>query len=266
MITNTIYHSLRFLPQFQRQFKRVVLRLPHRQRLVHHFGQRLFVDPSELHGYYLYYEQEYDDYIFNFLSEQAKNYARALDLGANIGIYTVFLAARINHIDAFEPEPQVLNRLKTNIKLNNLTNITLHETCVGKASGTVNFICPNKRNQGLGSIAAVGEQGIQMSCISLDDFFKEPLQEACLIKMDIEGGEWLALQGGQQALTQRKAPLSILLEVHPEEIQRLGGTVQELKFLLESMNLHVHGLAPTGLESLNSGKTFRFWWATSENC
>jgi FkbM family methyltransferase len=267
MITNTIYRSMHVVPELQRQFRRVVLRLPHRQRLVNHFGQKLWVDPSELHGFYLYYEQEYDDYIFKFLSTQIAKYQylRALDLGANIGIYTVFLATQIKRVDAFEPEPKVLERLQVNLKLNGLTNVTVHNSCVGKASGTVTFIPPGISNQGIGAIAAATEQGVQRSCISLDDFFSKLPQEACLIKMDIEGGEWLALQGGQRVLTHRKAPLSMLLEVHPEEIQRLGGSVSEVRSLLESMNLQVKGLAPTGLESLDSGKTFRFWWATSED-
>ncbi len=75
MLTDSIYRSLNSMPELQRQFKRVVLKLPHRQRLVHHFGQQLWVDPSEMHGFYLYYEREYDDYIFNFLSAQATKYS-----------------------------------------------------------------------------------------------------------------------------------------------------------------------------------------------
>lgn len=263
MLTDTIYRLMRPLPSVQRQFQRVVKKLPHRQRLVQRFGQQLWTDTSELHGFYLYYEREYDDYIFEFLSAQISQYSRALDIGANIGIYTVFLAARLNRVDAFEPEPQVLHRLKGNLELNGLNNVTIHETCVGKTSGTVNFMPPPKNNQGVGQIAAESDEGIQLSCISIDDFLGEPLQEPCLIKMDIEGGEWLALQGGKLVLSQSKAPLSILLEIHPEEIQGLGGTVAGVRELLESMNLQVKGLAPTGLESLDSGKTFRFWWATS---
>lgn len=71
-----------------------------------------------------------------------------------------------------------------------------------------------------------------------------------MTRMDIESAEWLALQGSQRILSQRQAPLSILLEVHPEEIQDLGGTVTELKSLLENLRLQVWGLTSTGLEPL----------------
>jgi hypothetical protein len=61
------------------------------------------VDPSELHGFYLYYEREYDDYTFSFLGDRLAGFARALDIGANIGVCTSFLAARMDKVDAFEP-------------------------------------------------------------------------------------------------------------------------------------------------------------------
>ncbi|MDJ0795468.1 MAG: FkbM family methyltransferase [Calothrix sp. MO_167.B12] len=266
MITDTIYQSMRSAPELQNQFKRVALRLPHRQRLVNHFGNKLLVDPSELHGFYLYYEREYDDYIFNLLSTELVKYSRVLDIGSNIGIYTCFFANNVKRVDAFEPEKQVIERLKNNLKLNNISNVNVHEKCVSKESGYISFISPSKRNQGVGSIASEQESGTQIPCISLDDFLGDALEEACFIKMDIEGGEWLALQGGKRVLTQRKAPLSILLEVHPEEIQRLGGSVKELKLILESMNLQVMGLTPNGFKSLDSEQDLRFWWATSEKC
>ena len=269
MLTDTIYQSLKSVPSLQRQFKRVVLKLPHRQRLVNHFQCKLWVDPAELHGFYLYYEREYDDYIFEFLLTQVRNlqskYHRAIDIGANIGIYTTFLAQISDHVDAFEPEKQVLAGLRKNLSLNGINNVAIHEKCVGQFSGNVGFTSPDKHNQGVGSISL--ESGInQVPCITLDDFLSGVLSESCLIKMDIEGGEWLALQGAREALTQRKAPVSILLEVHPEEIERLGGTVKELKQLLESMRLEVSALTPQGLKPLPDHENwdFRFWWASSE--
>ena len=46
MLTDTIYQSLKSVPSLQRQLKRVVLKLPHRQRLVNHFQCKLWVDPA----------------------------------------------------------------------------------------------------------------------------------------------------------------------------------------------------------------------------
>ena len=86
MLTDNLYRLMRPLPIVQRKFKRVVYKLPHRRRLINRFGQQLWVDPAEMSGFYLYYEQDYDDYVFEFLSTQVSKYSRALDVGANIGI------------------------------------------------------------------------------------------------------------------------------------------------------------------------------------
>lgn len=103
MITYAIYRALARVPALKRQFRRIVKRLPHRNRLVEHPGLRMVVDPSELSGFYLYYDREYDDHVFRFIQERAGRYRRAVDLGANIGVYTAFLAGRIARVDAFEP-------------------------------------------------------------------------------------------------------------------------------------------------------------------
>ena len=262
MLTDTIYRSMRGLPELQRQFKRVLVRLPHRQRQIVHFGQRLWVDPSELHGFHLYYEREYDDYIFHFLSQRLGRYRRVLDIGANIGVYTLFFAARVASVDSFEPERRVLPKLKANLALNGLVHVNIHECCVADVSGKVNFHPADRINKGVGSITQ-DNQGVQYPSITLDDFFEESIHEPCFIKMDIEGGEWLALQGSQRVFRGRKAPVSLLIEIHPSEIKRLGGSVAQLESLLMDMGFRVHGLTPAGLDSLSARENCRFWWVDS---
>ena len=261
MVTDTIYRALRRTPHIQRQFKRLVVRLPHRRRQVVHFGQRLWVDPSELHGFYLYYEREYDDYIFSFLGDRLAGFARALDIGANIGVYTSFLAARMDKVDAFEPEIRVLPKLRANLQLNGLTHVSIHATCVAHISGKVSFEPPDKANEGIGKI--VKGDGIEYPSVSLDDFFGDSVGEPCFMKMDIEGGEWLALQGARRVLSYPKFPVSLLIEVHPEQITSLGGSVPGLKSLLQSMGFHVYALTPAGVQTLTAGLNARFWWASS---
>jgi FkbM family methyltransferase len=223
------------------------------------------VDPSDLTGFYLYYEREYDDYIFEFLAPRLCQFARSLDIGANIGIYTLFLAARVPHLDAFEPEPIVRQRLKDNLALNGQTNVAIHEVCVGEASGRITFMPPTKGNWGMGHISVDNRRGgVERTCICLDDFFQEPLSESCLIKMDIEGAEWFALQGARRVLSHPEVPLAILVEVHPERIAAMGGSLEELRAILEGMGLRVRGLARQGLERVNA--EHRFWWAASHHC
>lgn len=262
MVTDSIFKALRLSPNLQRQFKRALVRLPSRRRQVAHFGQRLWVDPTELHGFYLYYEQEYDNYIFSFLENRLATFARVLDIGANIGVYTSFFAARVSEVDAFEPEIGVVPKLRANLQLNGLTQVRIHCTCVANVSGKVNFQPPNKQNEGIGKIAE-RDTGIEYPCISLDDFFADSICDPCLIKLDIEGGEWLALQGARRVLSHPTNLLCLLIEVHPSEIASLGGSVPQLKSLLEGMGYYIYALTPAGLQPLPAGLNARFWWASS---
>jgi FkbM family methyltransferase len=260
MITDRIYRAARRWPFLLRQAKRVLRRLPHRRRRVSHFGQELFVDPVELHGFYLYYEREYDDYVFAFLEKRLTSFSRVLDLGANIGIYTVFLASRCRHVDAFEPEPTVLARLRENLHLNSLDNVTVHERCVADVTGTISFVSPTQENEGVGHIAAAGTS---RPCVALDDFLRDASPEPLLVKMDIESGEWLALSGARQVLRGWKAPLALLMEIHPAEMEALGGSVKRLRDALAAAGLQIWALEPAGLRPGNPDQA-RFWWASNQ--
>jgi len=263
MLTDAIYRLMRSRKDLQRQFKRVLVRLPHRQRVVTRFGQRIYVDPSELHGFYLYYEREYDDHIFNFLGRNLSRYCRALDLGANIGVYTLFLAARVDRVDAFEPEPLVLEKLRANLVLNRVSNVVIHETCVGNVSGNIGFDPPVRSNEGIGRVSAGPLAASVRCCTTLNAFLGEEIRERCFIKMDVEGAEWLVFQAAH-VLFRPKVPVAMLIEIHPEEIKRLGGSTAQLRSRLEEMGYAVHALTASGPQMLND-TDFRFWWVTSHD-
>src|ERR1700733_9553604 len=214
MITDRLYRALRPWAALRRWSTRVVRRLPHRQRLVRHFGQRLLVDPSELTGFYLYYEQEYDDGIFRFLSKRLPSFGWAIDLGANIGVYTTFIARYCDRVDAFEPDEHLVSKLEHNIHLNAISNVTIHATCISDVTGIVHFETSSARNLGVGKIA---ERGISLPPGNRGDFLAKSERQALFIKMDIEGAEWLSIKGAKDALRSWDSRLSILMEVHPEE-------------------------------------------------
>jgi FkbM family methyltransferase len=260
VITDRIYRLARHWSFLGRQMRKVVRRLPHRVRQVTRFGQRLLLDPVEMHGFYLYYEREYDDYIFHFLASRLARYQRVLDVGANIGIYTVFLASRCRQVDAFEPEARVLPRLRDNLRLNQLHNVTVHEQCVADHTGEIRFVSPEPQNEGVGH---VGQTGRPVPCVALDDFLRNATPEPLLVKMDIEGGEWLALQGARKWLSAWNAPIALLIEVHPEEIVQLDGTVEELRAMLAKAGLTISALEPSGLRECDNKHT-RYWWATKD--
>jgi FkbM family methyltransferase len=153
----------------------------------------------------------------------------AYDIGANIGFVTLLLAQRIEEsgqIFAFEALPDNLERLRTHVEINGLASrVHLIPKAVAAASKPVRFLvgpsgAMGKTEESAGR-ADGHQESLKVSGISLDDFvYRDGNPPPQVIKMDIEGGEVLALKGMQRLLAEAH-PL-ILLELHGPEAARVA--------------------------------------------
>jgi FkbM family methyltransferase len=151
------------------------------------------------------------------------------DVGANIGYVTLLLARAAGEsgaVVAFEALPANVARLEQHVALNHLTDrVTVVAAAVVDQSGPVRFLVHPSTSMG----KAVGSAGrekmddyvkeIEVPGFSLDGYVFEQgptlkrLPQA--IKMDIEGGEVLAIKGMQRILTEVRPVL--LIELHGHE-------------------------------------------------
>ena len=71
----------------------------------------------------------------------------AVDVGANLGIHALVLAACVGDsgkVHAFEPVPSICARMEENLKLNGVTNVELHEEAL-EVSAVMWFSTPTPR-------------------------------------------------------------------------------------------------------------------------
>ena len=116
-----------------------------------------------------------------------------LDIGANIGNHTLFLAVVAQcKVTAFEPNEALYGPLLKSIELNRLANrVSVRPVALGKVKGEGHFAKLVPENMGAQSIT-VGKGGIPIS--PLDSFkFSQPIKA---IKIDVEGMELDVLEGG----------------------------------------------------------------------
>jgi FkbM family methyltransferase len=136
---------------------------------------------------------------------------RVVDVGANVGYYTLMIAQKIGptgSIVAVEPSPENLPELRKNIACNRLP-ARIIEVAVGANEGIIQFDA--------GINGGVCEQGpYTVRQFPLDDLLQEPID---FIKIDIEGCEMDALLGARRLLSSRPV---IFLEVHPMQLARRG--------------------------------------------
>ena len=126
---------------------------------------------------------------------------RAIDIGANIGIYTVVLASLVGpsgHVLAVEAASANIRALQRNIALNDFDNVTLAHTAVGDREGTVQFGLHS--DPGRSSMVAETDRFESVSVTRLDSLVaSRPVR---FVKIDIEGAEPLALLGADAILSQ----------------------------------------------------------------
>jgi FkbM family methyltransferase len=151
----------------------------------------------------------------------------AYDVGANIGYISLILARTVGEggqVFAFEILPANLSRLKTNLELNDVeAEVVVVPKAVTASSNPVRFLEGPSGGTGKaeGSAGRNMEyrQSFEVPGISLDDFVYQSGHPAPqVVKMDIEGGEVLALPGMRRVLAELR-PL-LLLELHGSEAAR----------------------------------------------
>jgi FkbM family methyltransferase len=144
-----------------------------------------------------------------------------LDVGANFGYFSVLAADKVGpggRVFAFEPDPRNILRLSTNVELNNARNISLVPLALFDQLGTITFNLSTDLEDNLGSSSILDRgqcrQQMQVQTTTLDAFMQEQqLTTVDLLKMDIEGAEVGALQGGRETLRARKVT-HLLVELH----------------------------------------------------
>ena len=151
------------------------------------------------------------------------------DVGANIGYVSLLLAkaaGETGKVYAFEPLPENVERWRKNIALNGVeTRLSLFAGAVTQAGGPVRFL--EHASGGMGKAAgSAGRQDqypaeVSVPGISLDEFvYRQGNPPPQVIKMDIEGGEVLALPGMQRVLLEAR-PL-MLMELHGPQSSRVA--------------------------------------------
>ena len=129
------------------------------------------------------------------------------------------------HVYGFEPDPEIAQRVRSNLNHNGFKNFTHIEAAVWRETGTVAFARSDESSspdRGTGQIAMMPRPGqtVEVPVIALDDFVKSA-RPPDLIKCDVEGAEAEVFRGAASLLAERHP--EIVCEIHsPETESRFG--------------------------------------------
>jgi FkbM family methyltransferase len=179
----------------------------------------------------------YEENEIEILKKIVKKGDVVLDIGANIGYYTLFFAKLVGKegtVFAFEPSPDNFTLLKKNIEINGYSNVILEQKAVSNKTEKVKLYLSSD-NPGAHRIynSHDGRTSVEIDAICLDDYFKEYDRKIDFIKMDIQGSEWAAIQG-MIMLLQKNKNIKGMTEFAPIWLKRAGVEPEQyLKLLLK---------------------------------
>jgi len=160
----------------------------------------------------IYFNGLPDYWEMKFIQTYLRPSDNFLVVGANVGVYTILAASCIGEsgsVDAFEPMEATASRIEEQVALNGLENVEVHRLAVGNQNQIVDFGYAN--NSAMMHMQRDGEseeEALHVHGIRLDDF--KPGKRFAMGKMDIEGAEPLALQGGLNRLAEANPPVWLL--------------------------------------------------------
>jgi FkbM family methyltransferase len=156
-----------------------------------------------------------------FLIQRARPGTTAVDAGANVGLFTVPLARAVGssgRVLAFEPSRENAERLRRNVALNTLRNVTVHEAALGQTCGKAWLQVEG--DPAYHALLPVGSErhgrAVKVNVVRLDDaWIAAGRPTVSVMKVDVEGSEGLVL-GGAEAVLEACRP-TILVEASTPE-------------------------------------------------
>jgi FkbM family methyltransferase len=185
------------------------------------------VDPADLEvGAKLRLTGEYGldeiELLSSFLGEKSS----VLILGSHIGSLAIPISKQCEKVVAIEANPNNYKLLRTNVLLNNCTNITTHNIAASDKKETIQFQLNTVNSGGSKRLPIHNKyiytydnpEVIEVQAYSLDDYLDDQRFDVVLI--DIEGSEYFAMKGMPSILANAT---TLIVEFLPHHITNVAG-------------------------------------------
>lgn len=179
----------------------------------------LLVLANEDVGRSIHFGRDYESAETKYLDRFMTKTSVCVDVGANIGYFTLLMGKKAiqGKVYAFEPIPLNTSLLRASVELNGFENIEIIECAVGAADGDVTF--SQSTDSAYSSIRDTErkpvERLIRVPMTTLDTFTRRrDIQSIDVLKIDVEGAEGLVLEGAQSLLGDpERKPKLVLMEL-----------------------------------------------------
>lgn len=197
------------------------------------YGRTFTISGGEGDDYYRHIPDGGDvtDSVMAAIQPHVKADAVCLDVGANIGLYSLGLStlAPKGRVYAFEPSPSAYGHLRANLERNRAGNVDPSNLAVSDTTGTVvfhdfSFFSAGSFSSDEGSLLSsesYGSQSFEAATTTIDEFVADRrLDRVDFVKIDVEGAELAVLAGAEKTLATYR-PVTVL------EFNTFGFTIHQ---------------------------------------
>jgi FkbM family methyltransferase len=177
----------------------------------------------------------------------------ALDIGANLGEWTVPLARAVGttgRVIAVEPNPAIAAALSRTLAINNLTQTQVLDLAVSDRRGSAELVLnPASSGESRLGTSTESRSSVTVQTHRLDDLVaKHGVNRLDLVKIDVEGHERQVLEGATATL-RRFRPAVVIESGHEtgDDRRTVASLFKALEYELVAV-LHDHGALPASLE------------------
>ena len=212
----------------------IVPRFGFKQAKVH--GFQITLDLSD-HIQRLVYMGAYERWETSVFSLNVKHGMNVIDVGANIGYFTL-LAARLvgpsGKVIAVEPEENAFSSLKKTVHENQINQVRLLKCGLGRTQGFANLPSAVNGNNSPSLFDDSNKNKLKIQIRTLDEIIENcGLDRVDLLKVDVEGYEPEVFAGGEKALSSGRIR-SILVEFNKHWLEKAGWSSLKLRDYLVS--------------------------------
>lgn len=217
------------------------------------------------------YEEGYL-HLFELILEQ-DSAMNVIDIGANIGLYTLSAAKMGRQVIAVEPLPRTYKRLHASIQKNNFSDlVTLFVKPLSDRYESVHFETPDPMNPGATRFVSDGENphvNKSIQSMLFNDLLPYISFRKAFLKMDIEGSELKVLTKSDNIFKNIEIPVFLMEWVfystleYQSELMTFETWIRSLSFIPFKVVSHntFKTLGPISLDPVwHSGYLREVWW------